>query len=73
VVTLLPYLTGMSGWIYLTAAVLLNARFIYYAIKLQVTRSDVLAMRMFVYSITYLMLLFAALLVDHYLSIEVLR
>lgn len=67
-VTLLPYLTGMSGWIYLASAVLLNARFIYYAIKLQVTRSDALAMRMFVFSITYLMLMFAALLVDHYLK-----
>ena len=67
VVTLLPYLTGMSGWIYLLAALLLNARFIYFAVYLQISRSDILAMRMFVYSITYLMLMFAALLADHYI------
>ncbi len=67
IVTLLPYLTGMSGWLYLLGVLLLNVRFVYMAIKLQVTRSDTLAMRMFVYSITYLMILFAALLLDHYL------
>ncbi len=68
VVTLLPFLVGMSGQIYLLSVLLLNARFIYFAVKLQLTRSDQLAMKMFVFSITYLMLLFAALLADHYLA-----
>jgi heme o synthase len=69
IVTILPYLTGMSGLIYLAAAVLLNARFMYLAFKLQVTADMQLSIRTFVYSITYLMLLFAALLLDHYFRI----
>ena len=67
VVTLLPYMTGMSGLIYLLAAALLNARFLALAIALKLTRRDELPMRMFRFSITYLMWLFLALLVDHYL------
>jgi protoheme IX farnesyltransferase len=66
IVTILPYLTGMSGLIYLVSAVLLNIRFMYLAFKLQVTADMQLSIRTFVYSITYLMLLFAALLIDHY-------
>jgi protoheme IX farnesyltransferase len=66
-VTLLPYLTGMSGLIYLVAALLLNARFLAHAIALKVTRRDDLPMRVFRFSISYLMWLFLALLVDHYL------
>jgi protoheme IX farnesyltransferase len=68
-VTLLPYMTGMSGLIYLVAAVILNARFLWQAAVLKVTRRDDLPMRLFRYSITYLMWLFLALLVDHYLRI----
>lgn len=65
--TLLPYLTGMSGLIYLIAATALNARFLYFVIALnRGLRSD-LPMRTFRFSITYLMLLFAALILDHYL------
>ena len=65
--TLLPYLTGMSGPVYLIAAIALNARFLYFVIALnQGHRSD-LPMRTFRFSITYLMLLFAALILDHYL------
>ena len=65
--TLLPYLTGMSGLIYLIAAIVLNARFLYFVIALnQGLRAD-LPMRTFRFSITYLMLLFAALILDHYL------
>jgi protoheme IX farnesyltransferase len=66
-VTLLPYLTGMSGLIYLVAALLLNARFLTHTIALKVTGRDDLPMRVFRFSISYLMWLFLALLVDHYL------
>ena len=70
-VTLLPYLTGMSGLIYLVAAVLLNGRFLMHAVALKVTRRDDLPMRVFRFSISYLMWLFLALLVDHYLPTTV--
>jgi heme o synthase len=66
-VTLLPYMTGMSGLIYLLAAVLLNARFLWLAIALKLARREELPMRMFRFSISYLMWLFLALLADHYL------
>jgi protoheme IX farnesyltransferase len=69
IVTILPYLTGMSGLIYLVAAVLLNIRFMYLAFRLQITADMKLSIRTFVYSITYLMLLFAALLLDHYFKL----
>ena len=65
--TLLPYLTGMSGLLYLGFALVLNARFVWLAIRLKVTGSDELPMRMFRFSITYLMWLFLGLLADHYL------
>jgi heme o synthase len=64
--TLLPYLTGMSGFIYLGVAIALNARFLYYVLALQRGRRPELPMRTFRFSITYLMLLFAALILDHY-------
>jgi len=67
VVSLLPYLTHMSGPLYLVAAVLLGGVFLYYAINLYRGRDDGLPMRTFLYSIYYLMGLFTALLVDHYL------
>jgi heme o synthase len=66
-VTLLPYLTGMSGLIYLAAALVLNGRFLALAVALKVTRRNELPMRVFRFSISYLMWLFLALLVDHYL------
>ena len=66
-VTLLPYVTGMSGLIYLAAALVLNGRFLVHAVRLKVTRRDDLPMRVFRFSISYLMWLFLALLVDHYL------
>jgi len=71
IVTLLPYLTGMSGLIYLAAAVVLGAVFVRHALALR--RPDApatLPMKVFRYSINYLMLLFAALLVDHYLLLR---
>ncbi len=67
VVTLMPFLTRMSGLIYLAAALALNAGFLYYALALKITAREELPMRVFRFSVTYLMWLFAALLVDHYL------
>lgn len=64
--TLLPYIYGMSGLVYLIAAVLLGFIFLTYVIALFVSYSDALAKRTFRFSITYLSLLFAALLIDHY-------
>ena len=68
-VTLMPYVTGMSGLVYLVAALVLDAVFIYYALALKITAREGLPMRVFKFSITYLMWLFAALLVDHYLRV----
>src|SRR5450830_62170 len=65
-VSLMPYGMGMSGLIYLVSAVILNAIFMAYVIGLYRKYSDDLAKRTFKYSILYLTLLFAALLVDHY-------
>ena len=67
VVTLMPFLTRMSGLLYLAAALLLNAEFLYYALALKVTAREELPLRVFRFSVTYLMWLFAALLVDHYM------
>ena len=67
VVTLMPYLTRMSGLVYLAAALLLNAAFLYYALALKITAREELPLKVFRFSVTYLMWLFAALLVDHYL------
>ena len=66
-VSLLPYLTGMSGLFYLVVAVVSGLGFLYYALLLRKTSSDAIAMKTFRYSISYLMLLFSALLLDHYL------
>ena len=66
-VTILPYLIGMSGLIYLSAALILDAIFLYYAIRIMREPDEhELPMKTFRYSITYLGFLFAALLVDHY-------
>ncbi|HUG23812.1 heme o synthase [Piscinibacter sp.] len=66
--TLLPFVSGMSGVFYLAAAVVLGAVFTAYAWKLWRAYSDTLARKTFRFSIIYLSLLFAALLVDHYVS-----
>jgi protoheme IX farnesyltransferase len=71
VVTLIPFVMGMSGLIYLVGAVLLGAGFLYYAVKMYRDYSDALAKTTFKFSINYLMLLFAALLVDHYFKIGI--
>jgi len=64
--TLLPFAIGMAQMIYLVAVLALNANFVYLAVKLYRHYSDALARKTFAYSILYLSLLFAALLVDHY-------
>jgi heme o synthase len=66
--TLLPFVYGMSGWLYLVAAVGLGGAFIAYAWRLWRGYSDALARRTFRFSILHLSLLFAALLLDHYLG-----
>ena len=70
-VTLMPFVMGMSGLIYLFGAVLLGGGFLYYVIKLYRGYSDALARSTFKFSINYLMLLFAALLIDHYFRIDI--
>lgn len=67
VATLLPVLTGMSGVLYLGGAVVLGGFFLYYAVRLMNPPDELYAMKVFRYSITYLMVLFAFLLLDHWL------
>jgi heme o synthase len=64
--TLIPAFIGMSGLIYLAAALVLNARFLYLALALQSGVRPDLPIRTFRFSITYLMALFAAFIADHY-------
>jgi protoheme IX farnesyltransferase len=64
--SLMPFVSEMSGIVYLASAVLLSAVFLAYAWKIYREYSDALARKAFRYSIVYLSLLFAALLVDHY-------
>ena len=67
--TMLPYVVGMSGFIYLVGVTLLNIRFLYWALRLYRGAYEQAAMKTFWYSIIYLMLLFVLLLVDHYFPI----
>jgi protoheme IX farnesyltransferase len=68
-VSLLPFAVRMSGWLYLAAALALGTVYLGYAVRLYTAYSDRLARRCFRYSIVYLAALFAALLVDHYLTV----
>ncbi len=68
-ISLMPFVYGMSQWIYLVAAIALGVCFLSYAIGLYRRYSDELARRTFRFSIVYLSLLFAALLVDHYVPL----
>lgn len=71
-VTVLPYLIGMSGVIYLAAALVLDAFFLYYAIQMYRVPEDMeLPMKTFRFSISYLGFLFCAVLVDHYLKYQI--
>ena len=65
--TILPFIYKMSGYFYLASALVLGGMFLAYAIALFRNYSDDLAKRTFRFSIIYLSLLFAALLIDHYL------
>jgi len=68
-VTIMPYLIGMSGLIYLLVALGLGSYFLYYAVRMYRDyegEDEELPMQMFKYSISYLGYLFAALLIDHY-------
>ena len=64
--SMLPVVVGMSGWIYGVAATLLGIRFLFWAITLYRNEAGVIAMKTFRFSIVYLMLIFVALLCDHY-------
>jgi protoheme IX farnesyltransferase len=64
--TLLPFVYGMSGWIYLATALVLDGMFLYYAVRIYTAYSDRLAQQTFRFSVVYLAGLFTALLLDHY-------
>lgn len=66
--TLLPYAVKMSGVIYLVSAIILGLGFLWYAWRIYRHYDDVLARKTFTFSIVYLSLLFAALLIDHYIK-----
>ena len=65
-VTLLPFATGMSGWLYLLGALALGAGFLYWAIIMMIGKKPDAGMDTFRYSIVYLMALFIIMLIDHY-------
>ena len=67
IISLLPYVTGLSGSLYAIAAAMLGGGFLYYALRLKVSDDHQLPMRTFAYSISYLAALFGFLLIDHYL------
>jgi protoheme IX farnesyltransferase len=69
-ITILPYLSGMSGMIYLVTALVLGGMFLWFAVRLSRDENDELPMKVFRFSINYLMVLFAALLIDHYYLIR---
>jgi heme o synthase len=67
VITILPFLTGMFGWLYLTGALGLGLGFLYWSLVMLWGSDDESGMKTFKYSITYLMALFCIMLLDHYL------
>ena len=66
-ITLLPYITLLSGWIYAVAATLLGLRFLYWSIEILREKNPDAPMATFKFSITYLMVLFIAMLADHWI------
>ena len=72
VVTTLPYLTRMSGLVYFAGVSVLNVGFMWYALRMMRSKDILLPMHTFTYSITYLLVLFIFLLVDHYIITQVL-
>jgi len=69
IVTTLPYLTHMSGIVYLAGVSVLNLGFMWYALRMMISKDIMLPMYTFAFSITYLMVLFIFLLVDHYVKL----
>jgi protoheme IX farnesyltransferase len=69
IVTTMPFLTGMSGLLYLAGVTVLNLGFLWYALRLLRDNDERLPMQTFGYSIIYLMVLFIFLLVDHFLQL----
>jgi protoheme IX farnesyltransferase len=69
IVTTLPYLTRMSGIVYLAGVSVLNLGFLWYALRMMISKDILLPMYTFAFSITYLMVLFLFLLVDHYVNL----
>jgi len=69
IVTILPFLTGMSGLLYLSGVTVLNIGFLWYVLRMLSGKDESLPMQTFSYSIIYLMLLFVFLLADHYLHL----
>ena len=65
IITIFPYLTGMSSVFYLVGALILGAIFLYYAWRMQSDHGYELSMKTFAYSVSYLMLLFGLLLIAH--------
>ncbi|MGD8407010.1 MAG: heme o synthase [Thiohalophilus sp.] len=68
-ITLLPFATRMSGWLYFIGAIVLGGIFLIYAIRMQSNKDPKIAIKTFGYSILYLMALFALLLIDHYIPL----
>ena len=69
IVTTLPFLTHMSGVVYLAGVSVLNIGFLWYALRMMISKDILLPMYTFAFSITYLMVLFVFLLVDHYVHL----
>lgn len=67
IVSVLPYIVLMSGWIYLFSAITLSSMFMYYSIKLYYSDDNAFAMKTFNFSIYYIFLIFVALILDHFL------
>ena len=70
IVSVLPYVVLMSGIIYLVSALILSSIFMYYAVKLFVSKDNEIAMKTFQFSIYYIFLIFLALLVDHFIIVS---
>ena len=69
IVSILPYVVLMSGIIYLVSALILSSIFMYYSVKLYISKDNEIAMKTFQFSIYYIFLIFLALLVDHFIII----
>jgi protoheme IX farnesyltransferase len=69
-ISIFPYLVGLSGWVYLIGAVLLGGRFLQLVLQMRTSKDPMLPWKVFKFSIWYLMILFAILLIDHYLPVH---